>query len=890
MAAPPAGRTLEALAAASPDECYRLLGSSPQGLTAEEAARRLQAMGRNEIETGSRSLPEVALSQARSGINLLLALAGVLTAVTGDVVDGLIILALIVVNLGLGTLQEYRAELALAALRAMLPLKARVRRDGTTVTVPLSELVEGDVVLLRSGDVVPADVRIVESDELEVDQASLTGESVPVAKSPLPAPAGQGEARASPAAWADIAFAGTDVVGGEGTGLVVATGARTQFGETASLVKGMRAPGDFQSNLTRFGSFLLRFGLLFAGVVFLSNALLGRGVLVSAALALAVALGVVPEALPAVTATTLALGAHRLARKKVLVRRLAAVEDLSAVDTLCIDKTGTITEARTAVTEVWTLAPPAQVLEAAVMASSFPARGSSAIDDAVIAAAESQVDLAALEGRGRTLVTRFSSETKRTCVRVTGESGAGTVCKGAAGVIVDLCSAIRTAAGDDPIGARRGEVLSAIERLQASGARVLGVAAGADGGGDGAPETGMALLGLVALSDPPRPAAAAALKDAEAMGVEVKIVTGDAVERAEALARQVHLDPRRGEVLPGAALRGGGVARHAERGVVFAGVVPADKHRLVQVLQGLGRHVAVTGDGVNDTPALETADVGIALASGTDAARGAADMVLLDDDLAVIVDSIREGRRTFVNINRYLLYTMVSNFANVIIVAVASLFLSYLPLLPAQVLLLNVLADVPMLAIVTDSVSRDDTATPRRWDIRHLVELSLFMGLANMLFAFALLRIAHEADPRSVRTAWFLFLGSTALFVLFAVRSRGWAWERPWPSRPMLLSLGGVFAVTLALVNVPLARRWLGFTELGWQAQLGIEAFSVLYLLVADLMRRAFEAYVPASPGRPGGGPRRRGGGEVPHRASPAGLASAVATRPRAGDEHRTPR
>ena len=823
-----------AAAAATPEQVLQEVGSGASGLSDVEAKRRLAELGPNAVEAATRSLQKIVLEQVRNGINLLLAGAGVLTIVTGDLVDGAIILVLIALNVGLSIVQEYRAEKALDALRRLLPLHCRVIRDGSEIDLPADALVPGDIVLLRSGELVPADMRLLEAEQLEVDQATLTGESVPQTKS-VDAPDGP-----SPSAWTDFVFAGTTVVGGEGKGVVVATGSRTQFGQTASLVKGERAPGDFQNNLSQFARFLLWFGLLLAAAVFISNALLGRGVLPSLTLALALALGVVPEALPAVTATTLALGARTLARKKVLVRRLAAVEDLSAIDTLCIDKTGTITENRTQLVETWSLVPADKLLESAVLCSSYPRRGANVIDDAIIEAAASKLDLSSIEKQTRQTVEAFKADTKHMCVAVQSEL----IFKGAAGVLIQRCSRLRTPDGDQPLDPpRREEVDRQVERMQDAGARVLAVAVGGPGSTPSSSE--LILLGLLAMSDPPRPGAAKALEEASKLGIEVKIVTGDARPRAVALARQIGMDLPDGAIVAAADLTGRNIAALASTGRIFAEVVPADKYHLVKTLQGIGRHVAVTGDGVNDAPALKAADVGIALASGTDATKGAADLVLLKDNLEVIVDGIDEGRRTFTNINRYLLYTMVSNFANVIIVAVASMVLPYLPLLPDQVLLLNVLADLPMLAIVTDAVASEEIATPRRWDVWRLVQLSIFLGLLNALFAFGLLRFAHGRSEEVVHAAWFLFLGSTALFILFAVRQRKWFFNRPWPSTPVLAALGAAFVVTVALVNVPEARALLRFGALSLPEQLGIEAYSLAYLLVADVTKQLFRRTLP---------------------------------------------
>ncbi len=844
-------------AAASVEAVLSQLGSTPSGLSSTEAEERLKRQGPNSIGVQSRSLGRIVLEQVRNGINLLLTGAGVLTILTGDFVDGAIILVLILVNVGLSILQEYRAERALEALRNLLPMRARVLRGGEETLVPVDHLVPGDVVLLFSGELVPADIRLIEATGLEINQATLTGESVAQDKSVEPVQS------AKPVDWTDIAFAGTSVVGGEGRGIVVATGSRTQFGQTAELVKSARAPSDFQANLTSFGAFLLRFGLVLAAAIFVSNALLGRGVVVSLTLALAVALGIVPEALPAVTATTLALGARTLAKKKVLVRRLAAVEDFSAIDTLCSDKTGTITENRTEVVATWSVVPKQQLLEAGVLCSSFPERGVSVIDDAIIDAA-SMLDLESLKQRHREVVEPFRAESKRMCVAVDGML----IFKGAAAVLVPRCHSVRTPTGDQPLDERwRAKVQDEIARMQADGARLLAVATAPAAAGPQSAD--LTLVGLLAMSDPPRPGAGEALKQAGDLGVEVKIVTGDAIPRAAALAAQIGLDVAPEAIVPASALQGPDIASAAAAGRIFAEVVPADKFHLVQALQRIGRHVAVTGDGVNDAPAMQAADVGIALASGTDATKGAADMVLLEDDLKVIVDGIQEGRRTFTNINRYLLYTMVSNFANVVIVAVASMVLPYLPLLPEQVLLLNVLADLPMLAIVTDVVSFEDIATPRRWDVRRLVELAIFLGLVNALLAFGLLRFFSGRPAPDVHAAWFLFLGSTALLILFAVRTRGWFFSRPWPSLPVLLAVAAAFVVTVGLVNVPEAKTLLQFGSLSPREQIGIELYSIAYLVIADLLQAAFRRTQPVVHRHPVG--PRRGGPFAPSAASRTG-------------------
>jgi len=822
-------------AAADQSTLAEMLGTSLEGLTSAEAAPRRNQYGLNAISLESRSIWTIVRGQI-SGINILLALAGFLTLATGDLIDGVIILVLIAINVGLSIFQEYRAERALGALRALLPFRTRVWRDGAQTVLPSIELVPGDLITLEIGDLVPADCRVLEADALEVNQATLTGESEPAPKDPTPV------TTTCPSEWTSLLLAGTTVVEGRGRAVVIATGGSTFFGQTAALVHGGRAPGDFQANLTRFGGFLLRFGVVLAAIVLVANVLLGRGVVVSITLSLALVLGMVPEALPAVTATALALGAASLARKQVLVRRLAAIEDLSAVDTLCSDKTGTITENRTAVSEVWTRIDPKEVLRAALLTTPYPQPCASIVDQALLdAAKERGLALDTAAPVRRSTVVPFTSQAKRTCVLVDGKGGRELISKGMASVILQRSTRLRTPDGDVDIAPVRAEVGAAVDRYQQTGARVLAVATRAVSSDESAPvDDRLVLLGIIAFSDPARPGAAEALERAEALGVTVKIVTGDALPRAVALAEQIGIQVAPDTVVGAEQLRGGDIRSVAERARIFAEVVPEDKYRLVRALQANGHHVAVTGDGVNDAPALNTADVGIAVASGSDAAKGAADLILLRDDLGVIVDGLQEGRRIFTSITRYLLYTMVSNFANVLIVAVASLVLSYLPLLPDQVLLLNILADVPMLAIVTDRVSREDLATPRRWSIRGILELSLYLGLVNALFAFGLLKLVAAHSPAVARTEWFLFLGSTALLILFVVRSPGWFWQGPGPSWTLLLALGGCFALTVAVINVPLTQNLLGFAPLSWPTQLVIEAYGLAYLVVADVIQRAY--------------------------------------------------
>ncbi|MDA8188589.1 MAG: cation-transporting P-type ATPase [Dehalococcoidales bacterium] len=840
--------SLETSALATVPECLRLLGTEPEGLTSEEAALRLEEFGPNAIAGEERSILTILLEQFQNGLVIMLFAAGLITVALGDFIDGAIILALLLLNTSLGFLQEYRSERALADLRRMVEVLAPAVRDSREVKIPARNLVPGDVVLVRAGDIVPADMRLIEGASLMVNQAALTGESLWQEKDPAPL----ATLPAMFAAATNLLFSGTSVMAGAGKAVVIGTGSRTAFGSAASLLQDIRRVSDFQRNLSRFGGFLLRFGLLLTALIFVANALLGRSIITSLTLSLALAIGMVPEALPAVTITALSLGAAALARKKVVVRRLASVEDFSAIDILCTDKTGTITQNKIAVTGLWSDAGDAELLRAAVLCSGFPARGENPIDDAVIEQARKRgLGLDDLAEIHRPITIPFTSDRKRMSVVVVNEVEGREECelitKGAARVVLQRCSRVRRRPRSVDIGPEQEALAQRVRAAEEAGNSVLAVAsrplsscrdiAEAD-------EQGLTLLGFILLADPLRPSVGDALNEARSLGLDVKIITGDSRYTAIVLAKSLGLPAGPGEVVTGEELQAGrDIAEAAERAHIFAEVVPEDKYRIVRALQAKGHRVAVTGDGINDAPALKTADVGIAMQSGTDVAKDASDLILLENELGVIVDGLREGRRIFINLNRYLLYTMVSNFANVLIVAVASLLLDFLPLLPAQVLLLSILPDLPMLAIATDRVSPRQVARPQRWDIRQIVEPAIYLGIVNALFAFALLRFLRNAPPPELRSAWYLFLVVTAILVLFPVRSRGPFWQGASPSWEVLVAtFAGLFA-GIVLAGFPLSQTVFGFVSLPVPTQLAIFGYSILYVLFAEFLLLAYRRH-----------------------------------------------
>ena len=797
-----------------------------QGLSEEEAARRLRQFGPNTVEGREVTPWRLVRRQLESALTLLLIGAAVLSLFLGDVPDGTLILGLVLLNAALGFFQEYRATRALQELRRMIQVEARVRRNGTVRTVPARDVVPGDIVLVQAGDIVPADLRLTQAAALAVNEAPLTGESLPVPKVSAPQP----DVPGPPTRLQNILFTGTTVVAGRGEGIAVATGARTYFGQTASLLRGLERPGPFQHDLNRFANILLAIGVAALIVIIATNALLGRGLFKSFLFGLALIVGIVPEALPAVTAITLSLGAADLARHNVIVKRLSALQDLSSVTVLCTDKTGTLTSGVMRVQEVWG-AP--ELLAKAVLATTYPVRGEDSIYDAII-------DQALAEGVVRPggplpeSLKRlpFDPDRKRASHVVRRDSHAEIIVLGAPTRVMEVSRDFRA------VGSR-AEAEAKLRAMAGRALRVVAVAAGevpVKPDYTPADEAGLRFLGLIGMGDPVRPAAPEAIRQARRLDVEVKVLTGDNVLTAEAVAREVGLGQDGVRVMRGDALRSGVLSLQELCATqVFAELVPEDKLHIVRGLEEAGEAVAVTGDGVNDAPALRAATVGVAMASGTAVAKEAGDLVLLGNDLVSLVNGIGKGREILANVSKYLLYTMPGNLSILITMLVASVVLPFLPLLPGQVLLLAILTDLPMLAISTDTVDPEDLAQPERLDIPRLVTVASALGVLEALFSVGLVAALRGAPEPFLHTALVYELALTTFFLAPVVRSRRPLWRERGMSRPLLVALAvsTLLFVLLVSFDTP-ASRFAGFVALPPLANLAVVGYSALYALSAE--------------------------------------------------------
>jgi P-type Mg2+ transporter len=815
-----------------PEAALSLSGSPAQGLTTAQARELTRKFGPNTARDVPR--PSIALAllrRFRSPLVVILLCASAASAFTGDVASFVIIVTMVALSVTIDFVQEHRASRAAEALLHRVQVRATVVRDGASVSLPVARLVPGDAVLLSPGCVVPADGCLVEANGLHVNEAILTGEPFPCEKRPKE---GQGLA-------ADL-FMGSSVVSGTGAMVVTNTGAATEVGKIVRALGAPPPPTSFERGAHDFGMLIMRLTAFMVLFVILVNAVAGRPILESLLFAIALAVGLTPELLPMIVTVTLARGAQRLAGEHVIVKRLASIEGLGSMDVLCTDKTGTLTRAKIRLERHVGIAgaESARVLEHAVLNSAFSGGIHTGLDEAILAGAP---DVSRWK---KIAEIPFDFERRRVAVLLDDGTQRLVVVKGAADGLLELCARYEASSGEprEWDEAARAAAARTLAELEHAGLRVIGVASrrldrvkpqALD-------EEGLVFSGFAAFADPPKPGAAAALKALAASGVQVKILTGDSevVTRhvCDALAIEV-----RG-VLAGSEIErldDPALAARVEDTTLFCRVNPAQKNRIVQMLRRRGHVVGFLGDGINDAPALHSADVGLSVDNAVDVAREAADMILLRRDLGVVHRGVLEGRRTFANIRKYILMGTSSNFGNMFSMAGAALFLPFLPMLPTQILLNNLLYDVSEIPIPLDNADPADIATPQKWDMGLIRGFMWTLGPVSSLFDFltfyVLIRL-FDAHEGLFHTGWFIESLATQVLVIFVIRTR----SSPFASRPSLTLAATSIAVLAAAIALP-------FTPLA--APLGFVAppplfFAVLaglvaaYLLLAESAKRLF--------------------------------------------------
>jgi Mg2+-importing ATPase len=825
------------------EELLEQLHTSLNGLGKGEVLERRARSGANLIHTNKRSGPlRLFLAQFKSPITLILLGAAILSLFLHDPTDALIIIFIVLISSLLGFWQEHKATGAVNKLLALVRVKAEVMRGGESLEVPVEELVPGDMVILSAGRTVPGDSILLEANNLFVDEATLTGETYPVEKI-----TGVLTPETPLSKRSNTLFMGTHIVSGWGKAAVVHTGRQTEFGRISERLT-LRSPEtEFERGIKKFGYFLMEVTSILVIIIFAVNVILARHVLDSFLFSLALAVGLTPQLLPAIISINLAHGANRMAGKKVIVKRLSSIENLGSMNTLCSDKTGTLTEGVVQLHDYLDCYGnrSEKVVRHAYINASFESGFANPIDDAIRATAHSD-----LSGYGKLDELPYDFIRKRLSILVSCQGKNVLMTKGAVDNILSVCIAAESADGTlHPIAEVRDEIRRHYETFSAQGYRLLGVAYR-----DLTPqsklmnssESSMIFLGFVVFSDPPKAQVMETIQRLRDLGVSLKIITGDNHLVASTISRQVGLPDS--EMLTGGEIRhmsDEALLKRVNEVGVFAEVEPNQKERIILSLKKSGNVVGFMGDGINDASALHAADVGISVDGAVDVAKEVSDIVLLEKDLKVLVDGVEEGRRTFANTIKYVFMATSANFGNMFSMAGASLFLPFLPLLPKQILLTNLLTDFPEMTIASDSVDAEMVEKPRRWDIGFIRSFMTTFGVVSSLFdylAFGVFLLMLHATVDQFRTGWFVESVISASLVVLVVRTR-----KPFfRSRPSIYLMTVTILIVLAGLIVPFTpfAGILGFEPLPPLFLVAIVLIVVAYMMTAELVKKIFFARV----------------------------------------------
>jgi Mg2+-importing ATPase len=782
-----------------------------RGLTQQEAARRLSDTGFNEVASKKESTWQILFRQFASPFIYLLALASAISLFLGETVEGLMITAFVLINAFIGFVQEQRSAHAVRELRKFISPTARVRRNGTQLEIAVRELVPGDILLLEAGDRIPADATVLEAHSFMVDESVLTGESQPVTKDKDSQP---------------LVFTGTHVVMGRSEAIVTATGTKTRLGGIAGHVVEHRPPGEFEVGISRFSNLILRMVVITLVIVFLANVILkdgGANLVELLVFSIALAVSVIPEALPLVTSIALSRGALKLAKQKVVLKRLSAMENLGSIDVLCTDKTGTLTENSLTVHAV--MGDHKEILTTALLGSrdylSDGQRPKNAFDAALFDALTTE----ARPKNARVIDEIPFDPTRRRSTLAYGRDGVrAIVMRGAPETLFACC-----AKSDEPL---RIKVASWSAAQGALGCRVLAVATKklSKDTLTVQDESDLDFLGLIAFRDPVKSTATKAIQQAKKLGVEVKILTGDSQEVAAAVAREIGLI-NDDEVMLGdhfIALNETGRKQAARNIRVFARTSPEQKYEIIKYVRNNGKDVGFLGEGVNDVPALKIAEVGMVVQSASDVARESADIVLLESSLLAIVNGIKLGREVFANTNTYLRATLTSNFGNFYAIAISTLFIPELPMLPVQILLVNLLSDFPMISISSDRPDASELRKPKHYNVREIIIVAVMLGSVSTIFDFIFFALYAQAPAAILQTNWFMGSVLTELVLIFSIRTRGFFLKGKPPSFWLL-----AFTITAGAATIIIPYTQVGKSLFKFQAPNTTHLLTILGVVLA---------------------------------------------------------
>ena len=827
----------------SVEEVFREFNSSKNGLSDKDVDAKLRQYGLNDIpQRRAKTVLSLLVSQLKDLLVIVLIVASIVSFFTGGEIEAITILAIVIINVPVGFAQEYKSEKALQKLAVLIKYRAKVCRDNRFLEVDTLNIVPGDLILLETGDRIPADLRLIETDELEIDESVVTGESFPVHKSSDTIIAEKLE----PQKMENMAFPGTLVVNGKGKGIVVLTGMKSTLGQLAGYLKLTEPETNYERGIKSFSKFLIKGILVGITFIFVMNALTGKTFFDSALFSLALAVGVIPESLPIIITIGLSRGAILMSRSGVIVKKLNVIEDLVNMDVICSDKTGTITANKITLTDYLDLEGKRdpELLKLVCHCVSIVEDGERAtgnpIDVAIFEYCKKQSALV-LSCELVELIP-FSYSRRRMSVIVRNEGKSLLICKGAPESMLQVCSAMKI--GNRIAELDKDTVNRLYEDLSRKGIRVIGLGVKEISEANDyseADEHGLTLVGLLCFIDPLKPTAKQSIEELKKLGVEVKILTGDSPLAAKTIAEEAgmvvemltgrEIDEMDDEVL----------TKTAEKTNVFARLTPEQKTRIVQTLSKKGHVIGFLGDGVNDAPALKAADVGISVDGAVDIAKEAADIVLTESSLEIIRKGIIEGRTTFGNTTKYILNTVSANLGNMSSLAVVSVIFNFLPMLPFQILLTNLISDGPLLAISTDRMDEEELIAPKNWNIRLISRFTTFFGGISSIFDFITMTfffIVAKGDVSLFRTGWFIESTLSEILITFAIRTK----KRFYQSRPstILLAMSIVCGLlTVLLPYFPLG-IFLEFHPPEFLELLAIFGILTLYFLAVELIKNFF--------------------------------------------------
>ncbi|MDR3491137.1 MAG: magnesium-translocating P-type ATPase [Gammaproteobacteria bacterium] len=842
---------LKTLSTLSNEEVLAKLNSSEQGLTSAEAKKRQVQYGFNEvIQKRYRSLILEAISHSTNPLVGILLLAAGVSAFTGNVVNSVIIIIMVVISIGLDYFQTHRSLVAISRLQEKITATANVLRDGNWIELPCRVLVPGDIIRLIAGDMVPADSILIKAKDVHVQQAALTGESMPVEKEAIAARTDQDH----PEEALNTVFSGSSIVSGLGTAVIVNTGRNTVFGRIAESLTKTPPRTEFEKGIYRFGVFIMKTIFVLVIFVFSVNIYLHRTLLESLLFSIALAVGLTPELLPMITTVTLAAGAVRMSKKKVIVKNLAAIQNLGSIDILCSDKTGTLTSGEMVLDQhLDPLEKKSEyVMLLAYLNSLFLTEITSPFSVAILKKAGiNPLDVAILNHDHPDILPYvkideipFDFERSRSSVVVDKSGDHLLITKGAPEYVMKICNEYNVDGKTDVLDdAMRKKCEASFQALSQQGYRVLGVAYRKmikQSAYNAKDEKDLVFAGFLAFIDPPLTDVPAVIKELKREGVTVKIITGDNELVARHVCEQVGLDSSR--IVLGDELEhilDPALGQIAEQTNIFARISPAQKQRIIAVLRARGHVVGYIGDGINDAPSLHTADVGISVASAVDVAREAADIILLKRNLSVLHAGIMEGRKSFGNVMKYLMMGTSSNFGNMLSMAGAVLFLPFLPMLPTQILLNNLLYDISQVAIPTDNVDSSFIHKPRHWNIDIIRNFMFYIGPISSIFDFftffVMLKV-FSATEALFQTGWFVESLATQTLIVFVIRTAKKPWQSK-PSLPLTLMVLIIVAIGILLPFTPLA-KYLGFVPLPAAYFVFLVGATLVYLFLVEVIKR----------------------------------------------------